>query len=261
MRREALIAVMVVMVVAGVAAAVVFMNPRGEVNADKLRRRRASLRKIEEKLDQISKRLLVLSDQMDWLDERLSEQEDAQGGLRTRLQRLARRLDTLEKKLTSIAKVAAASGKTSSTTPLPPDFSNLTPEQQKAFERLVGRTMFSLGMRYAHRFKDQFLQNTYKQVDTVYAEKLGLTEMQREDIKKILKEQADKGLKRMLELFQQGRLAEMRVVGRELLGETYEQIKKVLEPDQIKKWKQIDKQFKRYEDSLKKQQEGVKKGK
>jgi|GEM_PF-1889064 len=261
MRREALIAVIVVIVVAGVAAGVVFMNPRGEVNADQLRRRKASLRKIEEKLDQISKRLLVLADQMDGLDERLSEQEDAQGGLRTRLQRLTKRLDALEKKLTSGAKVAAASGKSSNTTTLPADLSNLTPEQQKAFERLVGRTMFSLGMRYAQRFKDQFLQNAYKQVDTVYAEKLDLTEMQKEDIKKILREQADKGLKRMLELFQQGRLTDMRAVGRELLGETYEQIKKVLDPDQIEKWKKIDKQFKRYEDSLKKRQEGGKMGK
>ena len=121
--------------------------------------------------------------------------------------------------------------------------------------------MFSLGMRYATRFKDQFLQNAYKQVDTVYAEKLDLTEMQRSDIKKILKEQANKSLKRMLELFQQGRLAEMAVVGRQLLSETYERIKKVLEPDQIEKWKQIDERFRRYEESVKKRQGGGKKSK
>ncbi|RKY16012.1 MAG: hypothetical protein DRP63_06185 [Planctomycetota bacterium] len=261
MRKEALIAVIVVMAVAAVAAVVVFGNPRAEMSADQLRQRRYGLRNIQEKLDQINKRLLVLADQMDALDERLSEQEDAQGGLRTRLFRLTKRLDALEKKLASVSKVTATSGKTSSTASLPADLSNLTPEQQKAFERLVGRTMFSLGMRYARRFKDQFLQNAYKQVDTVYAEKLDLTEMQKGDIKRILKEQANEGLKRMLELFQQGRLTEMAVVGRKLLSTTYERIKKVLEPDQIEKWKRIDERFRRYEESVRKRRGGGKKGK
>lgn len=260
MKKEALIAVIVVMAVAAVAAVVVFANPREKMSADQLRQRVSGLRRIQEKLDQINKRLLVLADQIDALDERLSEQEDAQSGLRTRLLRLTKRLDVLEKKLASVAKVTASS-ENSSTQSLPADLSNLTPEQQKAFERLVGRTIFSLGMRYATRFKDQFLQNAYEQVDKVYGEKLDLTEMQKSDIKKILKEQANKSLKRMLELFQQGRLTEMAVVGRQLLSETYERIKKVLEPDQIEKWKQIDERFRRYEESMKKRRGGGKKSK
>ena len=262
MKKEAVVAVMVVLAVAGVAAAVVFMNPRGQVGAEDLRERSTGMHRIREKLDQIAKRLLVVGDQLERLEEHLSELDDRQGRLQTQQERLAKKIASLEKRLSKGGKVAAAgpSGKKGQPLPLPQDFSNLTPEQQKAFERLVGRTMFSLGMKYAQRFKDQFLQNAYNRVDTFYAEKLDLTEMQKEDIKRILKKQADKVLRRMLELFQQGRLQDMREEGQKFLAETYEEIKKVLDPDQIEKWKEIDKQFKRYEENLKKRLESGKSG-
>lgn len=257
MRKEALVAVIVVLAVAGVAAAVVFMNPRGKISADDLRKRNAGMNRLLREMEKVNKRLLVLQDQLERLEERFNELDDRQGRLETQQRRLAKRMGEFEKRLSSAGKLAAlpSKDKQGQPLPLPQDFSNMTPEQQKAFERLVGRTMFSLGMKYAQRFKNQFLKSAYDRVDKFYAEKLDLTEMQKEDIKRILKDQADKGLKRMLELFQQGRLQDMRVEGRKLMEETYEEIKKVLEPDQIEKWKEIDKQFKRYEERLKKQQQ------
>jgi ribosomal protein S20 len=107
--------------------------------------------------------------------------------------------------------------------------------------------MFKTVMSRATEFKDAIVKNFQSQVEQ-NADKLDLAPQQVEEVKTIIRDMADKGFKKMVEMLQQGKLDQMRSAGEELMNEFDEKVKQVLQPDQIEKWKELDPGFKQREE-------------
>jgi len=135
------------------------------------------------------------------------------------------------------------------------DPTKMTDEQREKFQREVARAMFKTFMSRAIQFKDAVVKNFQQELEKNYAEKLDLAPMQIEDINAIIKEMADKGFRKIMELLQAGKMNELQKAGEELLDEFDEKVKQVLHPDQIEKWKEVDKNFRRREERRQKRKE------
>ena len=243
MGKEALFGLIVIVAVAAVVLGVVVWNPQGErrvgdtgVRAAKGTRPAASGsdRRLRNEVE-------ALNDRVETLREDLLNVEDTLGVLRSEIAALRKEMKQPG------AKTAEGGG---GLPPMGGDFSpeKWTPEQRQRFQREVARSFMSWAMTKVQQVKSNFVKNIESQIDSKFAEQLDLTEAQKEDIKAIIKEQVDKGLKTAAELFQKGDFTSMQGTMRKLMDETDERIKGTLDPDQIEKWKEMDPQFKRRED-------------
>lgn len=193
--------------------------------------------------------LKQLSEDVNRIAERVNDLDRGYTSVLEEMAKMRERLDGFGEKL-SEAKEKGIAGTSGGFDP-----TKMTDEQREKFQREVARAMFKTFMSRATQFKDSMVKNFQQELEKKYAEKLDLAPMQIEDINAIIKEMADKGFRRMMELLQAGKVNELQRAGEELLNEFDEKVKQVLQPDQIEKWKEIDKNFRRREERRQKMRE------
>lgn len=196
----------------------------------------------ERNRDAESKILKQIIEEMDKLVEQINDLDRGYTALLEKMAELREKIEGFDKKLSEAEEkgVVATHGGF--------DPTKMTDEQREKFQREVARAMFKTMLSRATQFKEAMVKNFQQELETKYAEKLDLGPMQVEDIKAIIKEMADKGFRKMIELLQAGKVNQLQEAGRELLDEFDEKVKNVLYPDQIEKWKEIDKNFRRREE-------------
>jgi len=193
--------------------------------------------------------LKQLSEDVSRIAERVNDLDRGYTALLEEMAKMRERLDGFGEKLSKAEEkgmIGAPSGF---------DPTKMTDEQREKFQREVARAMFKAFMSRATQFKDSVVKNFQQELKEKYAEKLDLAPMQVEDINAIIKDMADKGFRRIMELLQAGKMNELQKAGEELLDEFDEKVKQVLHPDQIEKWKEVDKNFRRREERRRRRKE------
>lgn len=115
-----------------------------------------------------------------------------------------------------------------------------TPEQEEVLQEAVRKELKAQDEKRAEAIKAVVMQRFNAELQK-NAEKLDLAPMQKDDITNLVKRQVDKGFKLVMEAFEKGDLEAVREPIRQLIEETYGEIDKVLDADQIEKLKELDK--------------------
>ena len=143
-----------------------------------------------------------------------------------------------EAKLSELEKQKATGGSSGSGSPV--EIPDLSEEQRKALQELVKKEAQAQDLKRAEAIKSVVMQRFNAELQK-NAEKLDLAPMQKDDITNLVKRQVDKGFKMVMEAFEKGDLESVREPIRQLVEETYGEIDKILDADQIEKLKELDK--------------------
>lgn len=171
-------------------------------------------------------------DMVDDLGMRMSSLEKQNKELLASQQELTKQLAELVK-----SGVAVKSG----TGGAPIDIPNMSDEQKEALRDLVKKEGDARDMQRANMIKAMVKQR-FSQEMTKAAEELDLTPMQKDDVSKLIDKQIDKGFSALLKAFEKGDFESARQEIRRLMAESEEEVKKILDPDQIEK---LDEMMKR----------------
>jgi hypothetical protein len=147
---------------------------------------------------------------------------------------LRQKLQEHEEKLSQLQKLRA-SGASGGGIP-----DETTEEQKKALEEAVRRELKAQDEKRAEAIKSMVMQRFNAELQKS-AEKLDLAPMQKDDITNLVKRQVEKGFKTVMEAFEKGDLEAAREPIRQIIEETYAEIDKLLDADQIEKLKELDK--------------------
>jgi len=120
-----------------------------------------------------------------------------------------------------------------------PDFSKMTPEEREEWAKVIREEMMKLRQKQATAFKEGILKNVRSKADTL-AEKLGLTTAQKSEVDTLLGEQVEKGFQLFTRLFQEGDFEGIRTEIQNLVNDTDEKVKEILDPEQAEKLKELD---------------------
>ncbi len=123
----------------------------------------------------------------------------------------------------------------------PIDIPNMSDEQKEALRDLVKKEGDARDMQRANMIKAMVKQRFSSELDKA-TEELDLTPMQKDDISKLIDKQIDKGFKALIKAFEKGDFESARQQIRKLMQESEEEVKKILDPDQIEK---LDEMMKR----------------
>jgi hypothetical protein len=148
--------------------------------------------------------------------------------------KLKAKLEEHESKLSQLEKLKASGGSGGDT---PED---QTEAQKEALQEAVKKELQAQDKKRAEAIKSVFIQRFNAELQK-NAEKLDLAPMQKDDITNLVKRQIDKGFKMVMEAFDKGDLEAVREPIRQLIEETYGEIDRILDADQIEKLKELDK--------------------
>lgn len=148
---------------------------------------------------------------------------------------LRKKLQEHEEKLAQLQESKASGGAAGGGTP-----DDAAEEQKKALEEAVRRELKAQDEKRAEAIKSMVMQRFNAELQKS-AEKLDLAPMQKDDITNLVKRQVEKGFKTVMEAFDKGDLEAAREPIRQIIEETYAEIDKLLDADQIEKLKELDK--------------------
>jgi hypothetical protein len=179
---------------------------------------------VNAKTEQPEKKF-VTEDMLDDIGARMSSIEEQNRSLLAAQQELVGKLDALAK-----TGIAGAPPKKAS----PVDIPELSDEQQEALRELVKKETEARDMERANMIKGMVKQRFTSELNRA-AEELQLTPLQKDDVSKLIDKQIDKGFKALMEAFEKGDFESARDEIRKLMAESEEEMKKILDPDQIEK--------------------------
>ena len=144
----------------------------------------------------------------------------------------------LDKKLAALKEsgVVAKSGQGS-----PVDIPNMTEEQKEALREMVKKESDARDMQRANMIKSMVKQRFNQELQKV-SEQLDLSPLQKDDVNKLVDKQINKGFEALVAAFEKGDFESVREQLRTLVEETDVEIKKILDPDQLEKLKELDPQ-------------------
>ncbi len=169
--------------------------------------------------DSLTASFTALQSQLDLLADTNSKQNE-------RIAELVAKLSELEK-----GKASGASGG---------GIPDETLEKEEALQEAVRKELQAQDEKRAQAIKSVVMQRFNAELQK-NAEKLDLAPMQKDDITNLVKRQVDKGFKLVMEAFEKGDLEAVREPIRQLIEETYGEVDKILDADQIEKLKELDK--------------------
>jgi len=204
-------------------------------------RQQADKQALDAKIDELSGQLALLR------AEKQAKPDTAKYVTQDMLDDLHARMTSIEnqnkeliasqQEMTAKLKDAGASGGSGSGSPV--DLGNLDDKQKEALRELVQKEGQARDMQRANMIKSMVKQRFDAEFKKI-SDKLELTPMQKDDAAKLMDGMIEKGFGAILKAFESGDLEAAREQLRLLVEDSDGEIKKILDPDQIEKLKELD---------------------